>query len=133
MRGLMSRMGKPKRHHFLPQFYLENFCRDGLLWIRDCQEHEQRRQTPKNTAVIGYYYSVEVEGGRDNSVEAMLSVVEGRAKPVIEALIQGRAITQEQKDDLAMFLGFLWNRVPDFQKSIEKVESFLVKQMATLM
>ncbi len=120
-------MGQPKRQHFLPQFYLENFCREGVLWIRDCDRKEQRKQTPKNTAVIGYYYSIEGDGQRDHAVETMLSQVEGHAKPVIEALIQGQAITQAQKQDLALFLALLWDRVPDFQRSIEKIEGFLIK------
>ena len=81
-------MGKnPKRHHFLPEFYLNGFARDGLLWLYDRDRKQYRRQTPHNTAIIGHYYAFEnQEGEKDYSVEKFLSVIEGKAKATIERL-----------------------------------------------
>jgi hypothetical protein len=60
----------PKRHHFLPEFYLNGFARDGLLWLYDRGRKQYRRQTPHNTAIIGHYYTFENEKGeKDYSVE----------------------------------------------------------------
>lgn len=50
-------MSKPKRHHFLPEFYLNGFTREGLLCVFDRETGEYRRQAPKNTAVIGHFYA----------------------------------------------------------------------------
>ena len=80
----------PKRHHFLPKFYLEGFARDGSLWLYDRHRRQFRPGTPGKTAVIGHYYALETESGeRDYSVEEFLSLVEGRAKEVILILERG--------------------------------------------
>jgi len=51
-------MSKPKRHHYLPQFYLDKFSRSGSLYIFDRELNEYREQTPTNTAVKSHYYAL---------------------------------------------------------------------------
>lgn len=118
----------PKRHHFLPEFYLRKFSRDGFLWVYDRKEDTYRRQQPKNTAVIGHYYATTGESGeRDYEVEKMLADFEGRAQPVIQTLESGQAITPEQRVDLAYYLAFQHTRTPRFEREIDEMADALHK------
>src|ERR1043165_1464790 len=65
-------MAKPKRHHYLPEFYLAGFTLDGArestFTVFDRDECQFREQTPPNTAVRGYYYAVEDEATGEKSM-----------------------------------------------------------------
>jgi hypothetical protein len=75
----------PKRHHYIPKFFLERFCRDGMLWVYDRESNEFRHQSPVNSAVIGdYYAAVGEEGGKNLDAEKLLSRIETAARPVLE-------------------------------------------------
>lgn len=41
-------MPESKRQHYLPEFYLNNFCREGLLWVYDRERNEYR---PENGGI----------------------------------------------------------------------------------
>jgi hypothetical protein len=113
---------KPKRHHFLPEFYLNGFTRDGLLWVFDREKSEYRRQPPKNTAVIGHFYAfLNIEGEMDYGLETFFSQIEGNAKQVIEKLEAQERIEPEERVHLAMFIALLFNRVPKFEREIEEI------------
>lgn len=121
-------MPHPKRHHFVPEFYLRSFARDGLLYVFDREKAEYRRQPPRNTAVIGHYYATMKEDGeKDYGVEHLLSRIEGLAKPVIEKLDEGRDIGPEERVRLSYFLAFLFNRVPKFEREIDQIADSAAK------
>jgi len=126
-------MSEPKRHHYLPQFYLEQFCRDGSLWVFDRDTSEFRPQTPKNTALISHYYSVEDEAGNKRTgIESLLSQLEGYAKPIMAKLLAQDAITESDKEEFSIFVAFMMNRVPDFEKSVNAFEAHLIKRTSNL-
>lgn len=76
----------PKRQHFLPRFYLENFSVNGLVAVYDREQDVVRLQQPVNTGVIGHFYTMEdAEGRKRFELEQFLSEYEGKAKPVIES------------------------------------------------
>ena len=76
----------PKRHHYLPRFYLERFAsRDGHFWLYDRSLGSYRRVSSRNAAVRRYYYSTEdEEGQRFHDFEDFLSRIEGLAKPIFD-------------------------------------------------
>jgi hypothetical protein len=115
-------MSTPKRHHFLPEFYLNGFTRDGMLWIFDRALNEYRHQQPKDTAVRRYFYSIKKPNGeRDVEVEKLLSYVEGKAKPIIDKLDRGEDITPEDRVYLSLFLAVLHSRVPKFEREMNEI------------
>lgn len=127
-------MNRPKRNHYLPQFYLKNFCNNGKLWVYDRENKQYRNQTPVNTAVQSHYYSFEDEKGDKNTdIEKGLSKIEGETGPIISKLNNREQITDKEKGILSVFIAFLMNRVPDFEKSVNVVNEHLVKQMIDLM
>ena len=71
-------MSSPKRHHYLPDFYLQSFCGNGFIWVYDRELREYRKQTPINTAVKSNYYAFRDENGvRNNEIEAILPGLKG--------------------------------------------------------
>lgn len=127
-------MNIPKRQHYLPQFYLENFCNNGKLWVYDREYKQYRIQTPVNTAVQSHYYSFEDEKGNKNKdIEYGLNQIEGETRPIISKLNNREQITDRERGVLSVFIAFLMNRVPDFEKSVNVANEHLVKQMINLM
>jgi hypothetical protein len=123
-------MSVPKRHHYLPQFYLKGFCRGDHLWVYDRKENTVRKQTPANTAIQTNYYTLEDEdGNRNTAIELMLAEIEGEAKPVIDKAALRQGLSDDDKQILSVFLAFLMNRVPDFEKSVNHMEASVLDRL----
>jgi hypothetical protein len=61
------------------------------------------------------------------------SQIEGLTKSIIQKVSNKDEITGEQKEILSVFLAFLMNRVPDFEKSTNKIHEHFLKKMADMM
>lgn len=126
-------MNAPKRHHYLPAFYLDGFCRDGVLCVFDRERHEYRVQQPRDTAVRRYYYAiVDAEGNRNLEIEGILSELESAAKPVIEKLDNGGTLTAEEREALGNFIGFMFVRVPEFEDRVNAIYDGSLRAMNKL-
>src|SRR5262249_34594798 len=126
-------MSAPKRHHTLPQFYLERFCQDGRLWVFDRETGRFRREQPKNTSVIGHYYSVELaDGQKETGIESMLAQLEGETKPLLQTLEDRGTLTEEDKMIVALFIGFLFARVPEFERDVSSTFGGLARHWAKI-
>ncbi len=120
----------PKRHHFLPEFYLKGFARENLIWLFDREKKQYRCQTPHNTALIGQYYVFENEKGeKDYSVEKYLSAVEGKAKSAIQKLEARDTILPEERFNLAHFIALLMVRSPKFDRVVNEVADAAAKHI----
>lgn len=124
-------MSKPKRHHVLPEFYLNGFAKEGRFFVFDRSSKEYRQQTPKNTAVEGHYYAfINTEGKIDYSIETMLSRFESEAKKVLEKFSSGEDISEGDRGWFAYFLAFLFSRVPRFEREINEIADKGAKLLA---
>jgi hypothetical protein len=125
-------MGKnPKRHHFLPKFYLDGFARDGLVWLYDRTKDEYRCQQPLNTAVIRNYYVFENQDGeQDYSLENFFSKIEGSAKSSIAKLEMHEELSIEERLDLASFIALLQVRSPKFDREANTAIDAAMKRVA---
>jgi Protein of unknown function (DUF4238) len=123
-------MAGPKRHHYLPQFYLQRFTRDGSLWVYDRLRRAFRQQQPVNTAVEGQRYTVELDDGTKSlQVEEMLAAMEGEAKVAIEKLEAKEELAKADREAVAWFIAFLVSRVPDFEDGFQGMTGTMLKQM----
>lgn len=125
---------KPRRHHFLSEFYLNGFARDGMLWLYDREKKEFRRQPPNKTAVEKDYCTVlNKDGEMDFGIEEFLSQIESRAKPVIAKLEARENITPDERFNLACFVSLLMCRTPKFEREIKEISDathkLVVKEM----
>jgi hypothetical protein len=117
----------PKRQHFLPRFYLENFSANGLVAVYDREQDTVRLQQPVNTGVIGHFYTMEdAEGRKRFELEQFLSEYEGKAKPVIDKLTAREAINADERSDLAIFIALAATRTPDVVDSLKAFNAGMV-------
>ncbi|HWP18767.1 MAG TPA: DUF4238 domain-containing protein [Burkholderiaceae bacterium] len=124
----------PKRQHFLPRFYLEGFCRDGLVAVYDRNNDEVRLQQPVNTAVIGHFYTLEdTEGRKRFELEAVLCEYEGKAKPAIAKLIACEGLSDQERSDLSIFIALAAMRTPDMVNSVQSLNGQMVAHSAKLL
>ena len=124
----------PKRHHFLPRFYLENFARDGHVAVDDREEDQVRIQQPVNTGVIGHFYTMEdAQGRRRFELEQLLSEYEGKAKPAIDKLAARDNLEAEERADLAIFIALGAMRTPDVIDSLKAFNSGIVTDVMKAM
>lgn len=120
----------PKRQHFLPRFYLENFSNDGLVSVYDRESDEVRRQQPVNTGVIGHFYTMEDDQGRRRfELEQLLGEYEGKSKPVIDKLAAREEINEDERSDLAIFVAFAAMRTPDVVDSLKAFNNGLITKI----
>ncbi len=122
-------MAQFKRQHFIPKFYLDNFAVNNIIWVFDRKKNEYRDQSIKDTAVIKDYYTLRKGSKKDFSVEKYLSDVENTSKIVIDKLINGEIINEQERINLSVFIALLFTRIPDHEKQINE---FVDKAMKTI-
>jgi len=109
--------GEPRKHHFVPQFYLAGFTtngsNDGELHGFDKNRRKTFRSTPRGVAHKRDFHKI-VPGpqGDEMAVEKALGKVECQWNTVLSAVIKNTALPEgESFGDLMMFVGFLAVRV----------------------
>lgn len=123
-------MSVPKRHHILPEFYLEGFCLEGTLWLYDRELDEYREQTPRNTTVQAHYYSFRDESGElVTGIESALAEIEGQASPIVEKLSARVPLDWKERQILSIFLALLRVRTTDFEKEIGELTDTMYKEV----
>lgn len=118
-------MTVPKRHHYVPQMILNGFTDDDG-WLHWCRHREDsgtvRRARPDELFHKNHLYSALSESGiKDPAMEHALSVLEGEAVRVVEAIV-GRAragsvpeLSDQQKRLWYLFFLMQWRRTPETQ------------------
>lgn len=130
-------MSDPKRHHYVPAFYLAGFTRlrkrDAQFAIYDREKNEFRTQTPDSSAHQRFYYATEGEHGeRDLSIEKFLGELEGASKPLIDKLESQQAISADERATLALFFALMHTRVPQFERSLNEIADLTQKTLNRL-
>ncbi len=105
---------RTKQQHFIPRFYLSNFCdADGEIWTHDSRRGEARRSTAKNTAFETNIYSPMGTGGkRFDGLEEILSEIECSAAPILSRLLNCEKLDADDKMAMSLFLASMYIRSP---------------------
>jgi hypothetical protein len=135
-RGLgMVEYVNPKRHHYVPQFYLRYFSLSPpdsprAFWVYDKAGGPPRQQTPVNTAVETHFYSVDASGvGRDDRAERAFAMLESAAKPILDRWQNpGVRPTGLEIQEIAGFLAFMHTRVPRAHQVAKEMEEALTTE-----
>jgi len=126
--------GLPKRHHYIPQFYLKGFSSDGKhLFVLDKQTSQEERfryQTINSIAFQKHLYTYQTKSKKKETLEDLFSQVEGRAATVIKKVEQKQDLTDQERNDFSLFLSFLWIRVPYSKKEFERSTQQLYEKIA---
>lgn len=131
-------MSEAKRHHYVPQFYLERFARNGALEL--LPREDIRRAIPSSVAKAlaeNYFYSLETEDGRDGAMEQILAnYIEDPAAEAIRRLVEGRrsVLAPSIRNRIALLMGFQRIRGPGQRHAMvehSKATYRMVASMAT--
>lgn len=112
-------MSIPKRHHYLPKFYLKRWARNDEV-VEYSRPHKKvlaRPRTPYATGFEWHLYSLPGEAVPEDREQVELKwmqVIDDKAAPVLEQLVAdpGTKLTQAQSDAWIAFLLSLIFRTP---------------------
>ena len=122
----------PKRHHFLPQFYLGYFTNSkNLLWEFDRETKLYDQKTPRGSAWERHYYRYKGKDGENHTdIECgLFNHIETGAKPVIDKIDTGKSISEEEMGVVSLFVAFQHTRVPDFEKLSSSLSEAMIKAL----
>lgn len=115
-------MGKPKRHHFVPQFIIRNFARpDGRVWYLERSRPDRRAELRSPSGVFWQRHLYSYRDGanlRDPAVERAYGQAESEWAPLIDRAVRdlraGRApwFAGQERRSLEGFFYHQFLRVP---------------------
>jgi hypothetical protein len=127
---------RPKRHHTVPKFYLERFAVDGSVeLVRRDDLTTSFPRTIEQALTENYFYSIEVEEGRDPLGETMLAdQVEAPAAEAIRRMFdQGRPLVAPgPRAAISIFLAFQYLRGPGTRHALVEQHKGTIAKMASM-
>lgn len=112
---------KPKRQHYLPKMYLQNFTNsNNKVWVYNDKNKTIKELSIKDTTLIKNFYTIETEFGKDYTLEQELSKIETTCAPIIKKLIVGQKIDIEEKAYLSVFIATMQLRTPSSVELIKQ-------------
>jgi hypothetical protein len=128
---VLPKLNGPKKQHVVPRFYLDGFCRDGLLSVYDRQKNEFRIQTPHNTGAITHFYTFTDEDGRRRyDLDHLMSEYEGKAAQIIRKLSAKEKLTDDERSDMVIFVAIMGFRTPDQIDSLKAANGEMIKRLS---
>jgi len=128
----------PRRHHFIPKFYLEGFTVSGRknenLCIMDKEQKKQWRAKPERAAHQKDFYRIEVPGVKLDAVENAFGKFENQAASVVKNIIKKRTLpTGEDFVILINFVALMSVRILRyrgvFDAPLEEMNKFILRLM----
>src|SRR5712691_13262965 len=134
----MAQASTPRRHHFLPESYLQGFSDRGLkakkgrLRVIDFESGRCFPATPHNVAHIRDYYVFQnIQGGQDFRVETeILQKIDDSAAKVIREIEDNLALPiGDDWEALCAFVVFLELRIPQLRQVSYKIAQHYIELM----
>ena len=130
-------MGKKKRHHYIPQFYLRGFidpANEPYLWVYEKGCAEIKPVSAKDAGLEKDYHSfTNSKGQKDTeSIENVVQKIEDATARVFERIKNQEELIEEERHTLATFLSLMLTRVPNYRRNTEKTMGELLKHIAMM-
>lgn len=128
-------MSEPRKHHYLPQFYLRGFAANGRS-IFQIEKPGGRGYLSSihDTAAIRDYHELDTDEAGDHAViEKRLAGIEAKLAVALAGAIQHGLTSPETHNLLVQFVALLWVRVPAFKAGIEAFLQNSVRSVGLLM
>ena len=114
----------PRRHHFVPEFYLARFtrsgCKDDVLWVINLQSAERYSARPKRIATQKGYYELDIPEEDPELLEKELARLEGLFRSILQRIESERCLpTGEDFNTILNFVAYMAARVPTQREVIE--------------
>lgn len=127
---------QPRKHHYVPQFYLAGFTKNDSatdrLYVFDKERRTSWPSTPKGSAHQRDFYAIDGEvDGDPMTIEKKFSKLEGQWNTALQQIINSETIPDDESfGDLMMFIAFMAVRVVrfrDFQSdAVDRIHKALV-------
>jgi hypothetical protein len=116
-------VGKPKRHHYLPESYMRRFAVDDRIWVYDRQRDKVRRDTPHNVAVESEFYTTWTSlGSKETITEERLAELDHAGPIAFDKLERGKRLDRHERYDVAFFLAFAETRGPSSRRALREID-----------
>jgi hypothetical protein len=130
-------MGKKKRHHYIPQFYLRGFidpANEPYLWVYEKRSPAIKSVSARDAGLEkGYHSFTNSKGQRDTeSIENIFQRIEDSTARVFEGIKNREPLSEEERHTLATFLSLMLTRVPNYRRNVENTMGDLLKQIAMM-
>lgn len=120
-----------KVQHYVPQFLLRNFGngKKDQVWVYDKSSNRSFPSNTKNVASESRFYDFQYQG-QPLTLETWLTELEGRAKSVIDFILEADSlstIADDQKEVLASFLAVQLTRTKTFREEWNAFPTMLME------
>lgn len=124
--------GVPRKHHYVPEFYLARFTPSGSkedrLWVVDQKTGAQFRSAISNLACQRDFYRVNVKGCDPNVLEEAFSVLESEVAGVLAAIDKSARLPKGNDLNILMnFVALMAVRVPSVRRQVSELSSEVAK------
>ena len=132
---MTENMSKPRRHHYLSQFYLAGFTsngnKNGDLYCYDLKKMKVRKSKVKEEGHEKYFNRIESDNLSEDYLENELSKFESDAVEVIRNIIINKSLPSAPKDwgTLLYYLALLGVRNPVIRKTLDEAKTNISKIM----
>ena len=128
-------MKEPRKHHYVPQFYLAGFTKTGekcgTLWVFDKHKLKQWESSPKDAAAIRDYNAVDVAQDLPRSAaENAIGKIENLCAPVLYSIIESRRLPTGKDFDIFLnFVALMFARVLHVRTTLNNFADELAKKV----
>jgi hypothetical protein len=128
-------MSEPRKHHYLPQFYLRGFPANGQSVLQiEKQTLRKYMCSIKDAAAIRDYHELDDPSYEDtNALEKSLAAIESDLATAIRRAVAVGIATAEVHTRLVEFVSLMRVRVPAFKAHIEEFLRQTVRSTGLIM
>lgn len=131
----MAQQPQPRKHHYLPQFYLRGFTTDGQsLYQVSKATGKSFGVRIKDTAAIRDFHEIDGDGVDDrHALEKELAKVEGELAPHLLDLLNGGFQSPDTRQYVLQLLAMLRLRVPAVKAHLQRTKASAVHSQLKLL
>lgn len=125
-------MADPRRHHYVPEFYLKGFCppdKRSKIFVYDKNKGTCIHTNVKNVAVKKDYYKLPDSDDPNITpfmLEEALSEIEGEASSLLPEIIRGNPLNDEQRYLWATFIAVMYCRGPNARQMVADLQGAML-------
>nr|VFK58070.1 MAG: Protein of unknown function (DUF4238) [Candidatus Kentron sp. TUN] len=134
-------MSIPRKHHYLPQFYLEGFKVEPQtgkrphIWQIEKSGDQAYQAAIRDTGCIRDYHSIDFEKEESDhkTIETRLSAVEAEQAKLVQRIKTAKRLDASRIEELSTFISLMRYRVPAFANHVKTIHQDSVMDVFKIM